>query len=55
MAVGKGQSMPETVTHTLEIPGGVLVYDVIAADADGQRYISKRSTSQPIHRHRNWV
>ncbi len=29
--------MPETVTHTLEIPGGVLVYDVIAADADGQR------------------
>jgi pimeloyl-ACP methyl ester carboxylesterase len=29
--------MPEEVTHTLEVPGGVLVYDVIASEADGQR------------------
>ncbi len=29
--------MPEAVTHILEIPGGVLVYDVIASEADGQR------------------
>jgi pimeloyl-ACP methyl ester carboxylesterase len=29
--------MEETVTHTIEVPGGVLVYDVIASKADGQR------------------
>jgi pimeloyl-ACP methyl ester carboxylesterase len=29
--------MAEKVTHTLEVPGGTLVYDVIASPASGQR------------------